>query len=512
MATTAEKPKLFVHQWTWGLMLIMALGTTLRLAGANVQSFWYDEAVTAQLSRASAANLLTGEARDNGNPPLYWLIAKVAGSLWGDSEFSYRLPSIFFGVISIPAIGFLGNKLVSPQVGLFAAALLSFSPFSLELSTEARAYSLFHLLAIVNTICFLSWTECRGRSRAFLYLLTTSCLCLTHYYAIVIPIIHGLSLLFIKSERKLLSAWAGLVAMACLICSFWGPAFFHQLATPGNLTRHGESWYIQFLATPLAFALGRTFVWRDQSLLLLASATFVTIVTFWLLVGSGLKSILSRPKVFVLLAAWLVLPIVVPGLAALLGKPLYHIRAGSVALPAFFLLAGAGLDTLRQRSRIVLCVILGTLVIVSTIRFFTFPLKDDWRSATPAILATRGSDEAVVFDTDIEVVSFAYYASRLGRLPDPMFTVTSGVTSDRSLLAKKYQCGKLVRRKPENMTDEILAEPGVCLVLCVPVTQPEDYVRFFCAHGFVVDRTLRFKRIEIIHLRRRPSGTATPRI
>jgi hypothetical protein len=511
-ASANEKSSFSAKRWAWCLVLITATGAALRLAGANVPSFWYDEAVTARLSKAEVFDLLAGKQRDNGNPPLYWLVAKVAGLLCGPSEISYRFPSILFAVITVPAIAFLGKRLVSAEAGLFAAGLFSCSPFSLELSTEARAYALLHLLATVNTICLLSWIEKRGRLRAVLYVLTTACLCLTHYYAIAVPIVHGLSLPFTDAGRKLLLPWAGLVAAAGLTCSFWVPGFFDQFTTPGNLSRGGESWYVQFFATPLAFALGRTFAWRDQSLLALICATVAAVLAFWSLVAVGLRSLRDRPHALVLLVLWLLLPVVLPGAAALLGKRFYHIRAGSVALPAVFILAGAGLAAMRHSWRIGFCVVLAALVTVSTVRFFALPLKDDWRAATPAVLAMCGPGEAVVFDTDIEVVSFGYYASKLGPPPDPMFAVTSPLASDGSLCAIRYERGTRVGGQAENMADQILAARGICLVLCLPVTRPEEYTRFFSEHGFVVDRTLSFFRILVMHLKRVPPQGFSPSV
>src|SRR5262245_16639393 len=86
------------------LVLLTALGLVLRVVAVDRHSFWYDEAVTAALAEASYADLLTGRAKDLGNPPLYWLLARAWTRVFGCSELGFRSFSIFVGVISIPAL------------------------------------------------------------------------------------------------------------------------------------------------------------------------------------------------------------------------------------------------------------------------------------------------------------------------------------------------------------------------------------------------------------------------
>ena len=131
---------------------------------------------------------------------------------------------------------------------------------------------------------------------------------------------------------------------AILLWSPWLPAFVEQLRTPGNLERvPGESWLIQYFATPIAFGLGRTFAWRDSPYWMFGLAALVVMVTLLFPVALGIARVplsdLRAP------AAWFLIPILGPLIPAVLGKPIYSYRYASIGVPAFLLLAARGLRT-----------------------------------------------------------------------------------------------------------------------------------------------------------------------
>src|ERR1700752_3434262 len=105
------------HWWAWvGLLSLVALG--LRFLAIDRHSIWHDEAVTAVLSQASFADLIIGRARDNGNPPLYWLLSRLWSLAFGDSPTALRSLPALCGVATVPLIAGLGRRLLGPTVGL----------------------------------------------------------------------------------------------------------------------------------------------------------------------------------------------------------------------------------------------------------------------------------------------------------------------------------------------------------------------------------------------------------
>src|SRR5262249_14234514 len=69
-----------------GVGLVMVLAVALRVMAIGTPSFWFDETFTAAIAKASFWALFTGHVRDDGNPPLYWLLIRLWSLAFGESE------------------------------------------------------------------------------------------------------------------------------------------------------------------------------------------------------------------------------------------------------------------------------------------------------------------------------------------------------------------------------------------------------------------------------------------
>jgi uncharacterized membrane protein len=139
-ATTAEA----AHQrflLCGAICFIVLAGAWLRFHDLGVDSIWRDEAASWQQSKDNLADLIHRTAQDN-YPPLHNLCLFVAIKLFGDGEWSLRLPSAIFGTTNLVAIYWLGRR-----AGLLAAAFLALSGFHIWYSQEARMYALLSLAA-----------------------------------------------------------------------------------------------------------------------------------------------------------------------------------------------------------------------------------------------------------------------------------------------------------------------------------------------------------------------------
>ncbi|HEX2974187.1 MAG TPA: glycosyltransferase family 39 protein, partial [Tepidisphaeraceae bacterium] len=296
--------------WLWlaGVIAATVLAMVLRFMAISYHSFWYDEAVTAELIQASYADLYRGTARDNGNPPFYWLLAKGWASFFGDSETAMRTLPAFCGILTVPLIALLGRRLISSAAGLLAAVLLAISPLAIELSNEARAYALQELLTVASTLLLLRWLDHRRALDWVLYAISIFLACFTHYYTFVLPLAHAAGLVATGTSRRILLAWLGAMVLAAALWLPWLPAFIVQLHTPGNLTRGGQYWQRQFFVTPIVFGFGRTLAWRDSSKGLLALAMAISLITFWLPSLWALLQLRRRPLAGTMLGTLFTLP------------------------------------------------------------------------------------------------------------------------------------------------------------------------------------------------------------
>src|SRR5215469_3740210 len=110
------------------LCAILLMAAFLRIVGIGRESFWYDEAVTAELAAQSTFDLLTATAEDGGNPQGFWLLAHWWRSIVGDSDEAMRCLSAFLGLLGIVAVYSLAKTLVNQTVATASAFLLAVNP------------------------------------------------------------------------------------------------------------------------------------------------------------------------------------------------------------------------------------------------------------------------------------------------------------------------------------------------------------------------------------------------
>ena len=91
-----------------------------------------------------------------GNMVLYyWLLG-----WWlylGDSEWTMRSLSVFFGLAAIPAVYLMGSRFFGRQVGLIASSLLATHVLHIQFSQHARSYALLTFLLVLSTYFFARW-------------------------------------------------------------------------------------------------------------------------------------------------------------------------------------------------------------------------------------------------------------------------------------------------------------------------------------------------------------------
>jgi hypothetical protein len=140
-------------RWDWGLAAAAAVALTFRLPYLTGRSLWYDEASSWQTARFPFPEMIRS-VRLNVHLPLYYTLLKGWMAVWGESVTSLRGFSIFFGVVTVVAMGLFAGELYRASAAgddresdrrRFArvvATLVAVSPYQSFLSVEARMYSL----------------------------------------------------------------------------------------------------------------------------------------------------------------------------------------------------------------------------------------------------------------------------------------------------------------------------------------------------------------------------------
>ncbi len=166
--------------------LVVALtlvGAALRFATLNVQSLWLDESATILLVHRSFGGMLSHLSSNESAPPLYYVLAWLWTHVFGTGAVGFRSLSALAGTATIPVLYACGRE-ISDRVGVWAAALATFSPAMYYYSQEARAYG---LLVLFGAVAFLCWQRAlrlrTGRSLAWWGAASALAL-LTHYFAL----------------------------------------------------------------------------------------------------------------------------------------------------------------------------------------------------------------------------------------------------------------------------------------------------------------------------------------
>jgi len=265
------------------LIIIIAVSLTLRLLSLN-QSLWLDEAISANVVKNySYQNIITQFSPSDFHPPLYYLALKTWTSIFGYGEFSLRLPSVIFSLITI--------LLVFRYFGFWPSLLLALNPLYLYYSQEARMYSLATLLVFGAYLAF------RFR-KIFLYFLFVF-LSLSTFYGTIFVFI-AISLFFlIKKEFNKFIIYSAAIVLPLL---FWSPLLIKQYQSSLALRASVLNWSSvlgpanlkNILLIPVKFTLGRISFYPKIAYYLLA----LTLTTpLWALIF--LKSFSRRLEAFI---------------------------------------------------------------------------------------------------------------------------------------------------------------------------------------------------------------------
>lgn len=148
---------------------VLVVAGILRFSALDRQGLWDDESFTLRALGIMPEPM----TMDEGAPPLYFLLLRGWVAMAGTSLASVRAFSALWGTAGVAIIGLFAGRAISPQAGLFSAAVLSFHPFHLAYSQEARPYAMVFALATVTI--WMAWEE-----RVCLFILASSAMLWTH--------------------------------------------------------------------------------------------------------------------------------------------------------------------------------------------------------------------------------------------------------------------------------------------------------------------------------------------
>jgi uncharacterized membrane protein len=316
----------------WLCVLLIGLGTGLRLALLDAKPPWNDELATLVFSlgnslrsvpidqpialdtllaplRPNPANTLrdvvTRLFTESTHPPVYFVLTHLWLQLFPTdhglvSVWAARSLSALLGVAAIPAMWGLGwLTWRSKQAGQMAAALMAVSPYGIYLAQEARHYTLAVLWIIASLSCLISGIRSIVQTplplwRCLVWVGVNSLGTATHYFFTLVLAAEAIALapLWILSAEKWGVAWrriGGVAIATCMSLLAWLPMW-------GSISGNELTQWIydkDFLSNWIA-PLGRLVAWMLTMVMLLpvegvplgvaiAAGAVLGISLFWLL-------------------------------------------------------------------------------------------------------------------------------------------------------------------------------------------------------------------------------------
>ena len=173
------------------LAAVVIAGVLVRFVPAG--PLWFDEAQSVGIARLPVLQLL-GALRQDGSPPLYYLMLHVWMLAVGRSTFAVRSLSALFSVATLPVFGALARRLLPSRAQMPAVVLLAASPFAIRFADEARMYSLVVLLVAAGGLLLCRALEAPAVGRLVPLAGASGLLALTHYWGLFLLAVVGAGL------------------------------------------------------------------------------------------------------------------------------------------------------------------------------------------------------------------------------------------------------------------------------------------------------------------------------
>jgi mannosyltransferase len=251
MATYASRPALEVKARAVsrarvaipaGLGLLVLVSLLLRTRELGI-GFWIDEGLSVGIAHRPLAEI-PGVLRQDGSPPLYYVLLHLWMVPFGTSEVAVRALSLCCATLAIPASFWGARALFGTAAGWLAAVLAATNPFLTQYAQEARMYALVALLGIVACTTFARAflrpeTEARRRPWALGYAVSLAALMYTHNWAVFFAIACGGTWLVLlartQGEERGRLLRTGLVAFGGALVLYlpWVPTSLYQSAHTG---------------------------------------------------------------------------------------------------------------------------------------------------------------------------------------------------------------------------------------------------------------------------------------
>ena len=434
MATVARTPPLSgvrarlrevpPNVWTaLAMVALIAISLIIRTVALDGQ-FWIDEGLSVGIAN-HPIHSIPGILRQDGSPPLYYVLLHIWMSIFGRSEADTHSLSLLFATLAIPAGLWAGWSLWGRRAGLIVATLIALNPFLTSYGQETRMYALMALFSVLAAACYVHAFVYRRRGYLIPFAVLQALMLYTHSWGVMFGFGAVLGVLFLwrrapKPERRPLIR-DGLLAFvgAGLLWLPWVPTVLYQV-------QHTAAPWDKAPRFGAPLQVSRVVFGGDRAFVVLAIAVGIALAALVQRRRAGERDPQST-RVFD--SAWVLFIVPLAGLifAWLVSQvsPAWVPRYFAAVVGPMFLLGGLSLSRLGKLGLVLLAV---ASILYLNPKPYTSIIKSDMKDiATDVRPQLKPGDLVVVGQPEQLPLAWYYlggryrYASLLGPTNDPRY-------------------------------------------------------------------------------------------
>lgn len=351
----------------WILLLILFIGSLLRLYKLDFQSPWIDEIFSLRHtnSEKSYSEIYQFLKDNDPHPPLYYWSLKAFGDIFGHSIFTARLFSSIIGILGIVMLYKLAKEVFNTKTAIISVALLSVNFFHINYSQEIRMYSMMFLTTTASFYFLVRFIKASSIKNMLSYALFSTLMIYVQFFSLFtlfaqyIILLYFIFVPFKNSSFKFFrqTFFAGLITLLLYIPVI--PIFIQ--------TFNMKSIWIKLPQTDFMSNIINDFFGQSEF------AVWIIVLGIILYIFSLSSNKNTEIKIspenkisfsFFLFSIWILVTILIPLISSYVNLPMIVNRYFINILPPIIIISAAGLNKIKNE----------TIKIVVLLFFITFSI------------------------------------------------------------------------------------------------------------------------------------------
>ncbi len=385
------------EQKTIIVLILVILGLFLRIYGVADEGISLDESYSIHNAEGSLGHIVT---LDDPSPFLYLLLIKPFAGLSDGNIFFSRLPFMILGALSIFLIYLLGKKIFDGKVGLISALILTFSPYHIYYSQEARTYSLLFFSCLLSLYFFLKLLDEDTKKNYLYYFLSTSILLYAHIFAVFVVLVQNIYFIYVHHSSKKFNLIRWFSSQAALLM-LYVPAILNIY----SYLQKTSLWLTPQFLFDMLYILGLFSGGKYLSIILSGLFIFGSYLLFRKRRPETVKEKEHHPYLLMML---IVTPLVIPLTYSLLFSPIILPKYVIFVMIPFILILSFGLSRLDKRICYGVLLVIILLSSIHTYQQAESVEKDVWVSVDGIINDLKDFD-SIIINPGYNLLPFLYY-------------------------------------------------------------------------------------------------------